>query len=299
MAEFIDRNYRDMQIKKIKYNRKSVFYQTSGDGACVLFLHGFGEDGTIWDEFAEKISGKFKLIIPDIPGSGKSEMLPSEIGPLQNVPGSQHLTDKVIQHPTIEDFAEVITAILDEEAVKECVLIGHSMGGYIALAFAEKHPEKLLALGLFHSSAFADDEQKIDARLKAIEFIRTNGAHAFLKTSIPNLFADSYKQKNPGRIDALIEAGKNFSSEALIQYYYAMINRPDRIRVLETFPKPVLFIIGEGDTAIPLKNSLLQCHLPGISYVHILPEVGHMGMIENSNTPDLVSSFLNQTISTK
>ena len=83
-------------------------------------------------------------------------------------------------------------------------------------------------------------------------------------------------------MEELIEEGKNFNAEALIQYYHAMINRPDRTEVLKTFSKPVLFIIGEKDNAVPLQASLQQCHMPAISHVHIL-DTGHMGMIEQSS----------------
>ena len=284
-------------MENIQYKDSTIFYRKLGNGPCVVLIHGFAEDGNIWDDIIDELTENFLLIIPDLPGSGHSQMLSTEeTHPSQIVSGGQTLsrrqTDRKTQHPAIEDFAEVIKYILDKELVNECIMIGHSMGGYISLAFAEKYPDKLNALGLFHSSAFADDEAKIEGRLKAIDFISTHGAHAFLRTSIPNLFADRFKQKSPDRIAALIDSAENFTAESLIQYYYAMINRPDRIHVLETFSKPILFIIGEEDTAIPLKSSLLQCHIPLISNVHILPRVGHMGMMEKPDTAKLISSFL-------
>jgi pimeloyl-ACP methyl ester carboxylesterase len=284
-------------MENILHKGRSVFYRKRGKGPIVVLVHGFAEDGDIWNDIINELTENFHLIIPDLPGSGRSQILSSEeTSPSQIVSGGQRpgqqQGDRKSQHPTIEDFAEVIKSILDKEMVDECIMIGHSMGGYISLAFAEKYPDKLNALGLFHSSAFADDEAKIEARLKAIDFIRTYGAHAFLRTSIPNLFSDSFKQNSPDRIAALIDSAENFTAESLIQYYYAMINRPDRIHVLETFSKPILFIIGEDDTAIPLKSSLLQCHIPLISYVHILPQVGHMGMMEKPDTAKLIASFL-------
>lgn len=150
------------------------------------------------------------------------------------------------------------------------------MGGYITLAFAEKYPDYLNSIGLFHSSAFADDEEKKQTRIKAIDFIKETGSYAFLKTAIPKLFSGDLHKKE---MDELIEKGREFQPEALIQYYHAMINRPDRSALLKNFKKPVLFIIGEKDTAIPLKPSLEQTHLPAITNVNIL-DTGHMGMIE-------------------
>ena len=256
--------------KSIQYKNKNIYYRIFGEGKPVMLLHGFGEDGNVWNKLIPYLQNNFYLIIPDLPGSGKSEMLEGE-----NI--------------SIDDYADVIKEIVTYELAESFSLIGHSMGGYITLAFAEKYPELLNGFGLFHSSAFADDDEKKQTRRKAIEFIKTNGAYAFLKTSIPNLFAGKEHLKE---MEALIEDGKNFSKEALIQYYKAMINRPDRTHVLKTFNKPVLFIIGEKDTAIPLQASLQQCHLPAIAHVHIL-ETAHMGMIQESNKSQLLlESFL-------
>lgn len=156
------------------------------------------------------------------------------------------------------------------------------MGGYITLAFAEKYPELLNSFGLFHSSAYADSVQKIEIRKKAIEFISKKGAEEFLKTSIPNLFAEKTKQQRPELIERLLKIANKISSEALIQYYEAMIARPDRTSVLRSFSKPVLFIIGKYDTAVPMEDSLQQSHLPAVSSIHILQHSGHIGMWEEA-----------------
>ncbi len=100
--------------------------------------------------------------------------------------------------------------------------------------------------------------------------------------------------EHPEVIEKLIESGNHFNSKALIQYCRAMIKRPERIEVLKQTTLPVLFIIGEKDQAIPLQQSLAQCHLPSMSYVHILPNAGHMGMIEEKELcNNIVTSFLN------
>jgi pimeloyl-ACP methyl ester carboxylesterase len=267
--------------KFIQYKNKSIHYRVFGKGEPVVLVHGFGEDGNIWNELIKDLQNNFHLIVPDIPGSGKSEMLDGDI--------------------SIEDYADVIKEILANELSEVSptggdlegavvVMIGHSMGGYITLAFAEKYPELLNGFGLFHSSAFADDEEKKQTRRKAIDFIKANGAYAFLRTSIPNLFAGKQHLKE---MEDLIEDGKKFSSEVLIQYSYAMINRPDRTEILKTFCKPVLFIIGEKDNAIPLQASLQQCHLPAIAHVHILQNAGHMGMVEETITgKKIIEAFL-------
>ena len=156
------------------------------------------------------------------------------------------------------------------------------MGGYITLALAEKYPQLLNAMGLVHSSAFADSEEKKAARLKSIEFIKANGAYEFLKTAIPGLFGDPWSAIHQQEINTLIEKGKHFSSEALVQYYYAMIARPERTAVLNNFSHPVLFIIGEHDKAVPFKQSMQQTPLSNLSYIFILRNSAHMGMWEEA-----------------
>lgn len=163
------------------------------------------------------------------------------------------------------------------------------MGGYITLAYADKYPETLNGFGLFHSSAYADDEAKIATRKKAILFIEQNGTAAFFKTTIPNLFYNQEKSTDDKKI--LIEKGNSFAPEVLIQQYNAMITRRDTTSILKTFKHPILFIMGEHDKAIPFEHSLQQSHLPQIAYIHILRNTGHMGMKEE---PDLVNNFMEE-----
>ena len=157
-------------------------------------------------------------------------------------------------------------------------------------------PELLNAFGLFHSTAYADDDAKKETRRKGIEFIKSNGASAFLKTTTPNLFSEKTKKENPELVEKLIDQSKDFSSESLIQYYEAMIQRPDRTSVLKSFHQPILFIIGKHDTAVPLQSSLEQCYLPSISHIHILQNSGHMGMWEEKDkaTENLLNFLIRQ-----
>ena len=259
--------------KTITYQSCTIFYRVTGNGKPVVLLHGFGEDGNIWNAQVAYLKDRFCLIVPDLPGSGGSEM---------------------IKDMSIVGMAEVIKAILAEEKTVECCMLGHSMGGYITLALAEKYPALLKRFGLVHSSAFADSEEKKIARSKSIAFIKNIGAYQFLKTSIPGLFkgSDGSKPSDPYIYD-LIEKGNNFSPEALIQYYEAMRNRPDRTEVLKNFIGPILFVMGEYDTAAPFQDSLKQCYLPHMAHVHILRNSAHMGMLEETvKTNEVLGQFL-------
>jgi pimeloyl-ACP methyl ester carboxylesterase len=151
------------------------------------------------------------------------------------------------------------------------------------------------AFGLVHSTAYADNAEKKAVRDKAIYFIHQRGAYQFLKTTLPNLFSENSRSKNPAPIKELIEKGNNFSPAALVKYYQAMKHRPDRTDVLRTTKLPVLFVMGKYDTAAPLEDVLKQCHLPEKAYIHILHDTGHMGMLEEKQTTNkLLEKFLEE-----
>ena len=250
-----------MATNQIKFKGKKIVYYVYGTGKPVILIHGFGEDHSVWHNQVAYFKNKYQLVIPDLPGSGASEMTDD-----MSIDGMALIIKKIIEAVTKED--------------DKIILIGHSMGGYISLAYAEKYSEKLLGLGLFHSSSYADSKEKIITRKKGIEFIETHGAFSFLKNTLPNLFSNHTKEQQPELVQQLIEKSGNFSASALVTYYESMIDRPDRRSILETSTIPVLFIISENDQAIPVSDSLEQTSLPGKSYITILKNSGHMGMLE-------------------
>lgn len=266
--------------KEFLYQNKKIVYRVIAKGKPVILIHGFGEDSSVWKNQVDFLKDKFRLIIPDQPGSGQSEM---------------------IDDMSMEGMAEVIKEIIETEVSKippaggfrGACIIGHSMGGYITLALVEKYPNHISAFGLFHSTACADSEEKKVIRRKGIEFIRQHGAFEFLKTTTPNLFAPQTKDERPELIDEQVAASDNFLPAALVSYYEAMMQRPDRTEMLQKAVVPVLFIMGEYDNAIPLQDGLKQCHLPEKSYIHILRKSGHMGMLEEKDRcNEILEKFL-------
>ena len=260
-----------MEEKTINIGENPLYYRVIGNGKTVFLIHGFGEEGSIWDNQVEALKNEYRLIIPDLPGSGRS--------PIQ-------------KDMSMEGLAESIHEIIMNEspiAEQKPIMIGHSMGGYITLAYAEKYRGSLTAIGLVHSSAFADNEEKKAARRKSIEFIREHGAVLFIQQTLPNLFSEKTRTEKPQIVEELIEKNTNFSAESLVQYYDAMMARPDRTQIVKEFPGAVLYIIGQHDNAIPLQQSLQQCHMPIVGYIHILRDSGHMGMLEE---PALCTRFL-------
>ncbi len=250
-------------LQSFTYRSSSISYSLTGQGKPIVLLHGFGEDSKVWNEQVAFLQQQFTVIVPDLPGTGLSGVLSGE-----NI--------------TIEDYADCLHALLEDAGIHTCIMLGHSMGGYITLAFAEKYSTYLVGFGLVHSTAFADSDEKKKTREKGIAFMEQQGAYAFLKTSIPGLFGEAFKERHPEKIEAHIAAAKHFRKESLQQYYHAMMRRRDRTAVLQSSTVPVLFILGTEDIAAPLSEVLQQVHLPGISSIHILQGAGHMGIWEES-----------------
>jgi pimeloyl-ACP methyl ester carboxylesterase len=271
--------------KTLVYQSSTIHYREEGEGFPVLLLHGLAEDNALWDAQVASLRKDYRLIIPDLPGSGLSP-LP---GNTSSLPGNGS--------PSIDDLADAIKALCDKAGVGQCILIGHSMGGYVTLAFAQKYPDRLRGIGLFHSTAYADSEEKKAVRRKTIDFIRKNGSAAFIRQFTPSLLSDNTREKHPEILQGWIDRYSGFQPEALIYYHEAMISRPDRVSVLRDFAGPVLFIIGAHDNAVPMEHALQQCHVPSLSQVYILENTGHMGMLEEpSRSNRILQTFINFTL---
>lgn len=264
--------------KNFQYFTTNISYRIEGFGKPVVLVHGFGEDSTIWDKQMAFLKDHCLIVAPDIPGSGKSSTL-------------EGLTQAI----TLEDYAVCIHALLLHEKIESCIMLGHSMGGYITLAFEELYHNMLTGFGLIHSTAYADNEEKKLNRQRGIEMMEQYGAHSFLKKTIPNLFSANFKQQHPEVVEDWVEKAGSFSTLACQQYYTAMMNRPDRTETLKNSKVPVLFIAGTEDTAVPLSDMLQQSGLPSVAYIQVLENTGHMGMLEaTQKVNEYILEFINQ-----
>lgn len=251
-----------MERKSIQIDGKQVFYTLYGNGAPVMLVHGFGEDDSIWRHQISALQNDFRLIVPQLPGTAASERLGVT---------------------TMESLAASLLQILEAEGVAQVVMIGHSMGGYITLAFAEAFADRLIGFGLFHSTAFADSEEKKANRRKGIEFIQEHGGAGFLRTITPNLFSEMTRNNRPELVKATVDAIPTYSDASLIAYYNAMLQRPDRTAVLRQATVPVFFMIGQHDQAAPYADTIQQAAMPETAQVTVLSDVGHLGMLEDTD----------------
>jgi pimeloyl-ACP methyl ester carboxylesterase len=238
----------------------NVYYYKTGKGPAVVLLHGFPDSGEIWKSVAADLSPEFTVIVPDMPGSVRS--------PLSG--------------PTLlSEMAVEVKQLLDQEGIKKAVIIGHSMGGYIALAFARAYPRYTAGISLVHSTPFADDEEKKMVRQKAIDIIRNGGKEAFVKQMTANLFAPDFSARYPEVVIHKAAMGNAVGEEGMVNFYKAMIARPDSRDVTAHATFPVQWIFGDQDFVIPYKSIMKECYGASVNFVTLYEGCGHMSMIEN------------------
>lgn len=238
-----------------------TYSKVSGKGLPVVFLHGFGEDHSLWENLIDSLSSEYMTIAIDLPGFGKSPVVEGRF--------------------SIDDIAEVVFSHLSSDlGISRFTIFGHSLGGYVALSIAEKHPEQILGLGLINSTTLEDSPEKRVNRDKTAQFIRNHQASFFLKTFVPNLFAEEYRYKYQQEIDFVTAMGQHLDEDVLADYMLAMKHRPDRSHLLKKIQN-FLYIGGENDTGISLEDHKMQISsLINTSNGHVLENVGHMSMYE-------------------
>lgn len=246
-----------------------VFYTDHGEGFPVILIHGFCETHEVWSRFGKQLANDFRVISVDLPGFGQSTPLPDNF--------------------SVADAASAIRKLLTSLKIKQCIPIGHSLGGYVTLAMVNQQPELFSAFGLFHSTAYADSDERKASRNKVIEFVTKNGVEPFIETFIPPLF---YDKAHPD-IPAAVKMALQTRQATLIGYAKAMRDRPDLTGVIQKFNKPIIFVAGEKDTVIPVETLQKQAKLATKSNLHIVRDAAHMGMFEKeTDTVNLIHSFL-------
>ncbi|MDF2455828.1 MAG: alpha/beta hydrolase [Cytophagaceae bacterium] len=241
----------------------TLSYTSLGKGPAVLLVHGFCEDQSIWSDYAQQLSASYHVIVTDLPGFGKS---------------SPEFGEAVNMEYYARRLHEVLELVLKTD--ERVTFIGHSLGGYVALAFAELYPERLNGFSLFHSTAFPDNEEKKQSRDKVAQYIQDKGVPAFTDNFVEPLFYEGNRERLKTEIEKVKQQAALTTKEGAVSATLAMKARPDRTNVLKEAKVPVLFIVGKKDTAIPLETSKEQFYLPTKSLVYVLDNVGHMGMLE-------------------
>ena len=243
----------------ILFRNKRIYYKVEGRGNAIVLLHGFMETMEIWNDISIKLSEKYQVITIDLPGHGKSENI-----------DSVH---------SMQLMAEAVHAVFHELHVFSCIMIGHSMGGYVTLAFADLFKSYLKGFGLFHSHPLEDSDEVKNNRNKVIEAVNQDHK-TFVTGFFPALFAKENVEIFSKEIKGIEILALKMSKESIIAAVAGMRDRTDKTQTLIYAEVPFLAILGKEDFRIPLNTILPNFILAGKSCVNVLDHVGHMGFIE-------------------
>lgn len=246
-----------------------LHFEIKGNGKeTLVLLHGFMENMTIWEDMEKHLSEKFSLLKIDLPGHGKS--------------------DRIAEIQTMELMAEEVKKVIDKQGLQSVHLLGHSMGGYISLAFAEKYPEYLKSLTLFFSTYFTDDEVKKEQRVKSYRIIKDAFAH-YARAGVPNLFNPNEKDILEGKINKALEIALSTDNLGALACAKGMVERTDKRSVLENLEAKILVLAGKYDNAVKVTQTIH--HLPDKTNIksYIL-DCGHNGHWEK---PSICAEIIN------
>ena len=252
-------------MKQIIYKNTKISFTDDGKGTAVVLLHGFLENKTMWDKYVSALSKNHRVITIDLLGHGETECL-----------GYVH---------TMEDQADMIFAVLISLRIRKIVLVGHSMGGYVALAFAELYPDKVKGLFLLNSTSRADsDERKIN-RDRAIKAVKQNHTN-FVRISITNLFSEDNREVFAKEIEKVKLQALKTPLQGIVASLEGMKIRKDREVLLHFAPYPIQVVLGEKDGVLIYDDTIDQIEGTKVELT-TFPD-GHMSHIENEKELKIV-----------
>jgi pimeloyl-ACP methyl ester carboxylesterase len=254
------------------FENTAISYDETGKGKPLVFLHGYLEAKEVWQPLTNILSGEFRIITIDIPGHGAS-----------GIAGEVH---------TMELIAEAVSEVMKDAGINRVLMTGHSLGGYAALAFAEKYPEKLSGYVLFHSHPHADTPEAIEKRRREISLVRAGKKDLMYPGNVSMMFAEQNLMKMTGAVRRFQDIASKNPGDGIIALLKGMMARPSRKNVVEGGMVPLLWILGRYDRYFSPQKVLDNIKLPQNSAVEILEDSGHLGFIEETEkSARLIAGF--------
>lgn len=245
-------------MKQAIFKNTKISYSDTGKGTAVVLLHGFLENQTMWNPYIAEFSKRNRVITIDLLGHGQTECL-----------GYVH---------TMEDNADAVHAVLSELRIRKAILVGHSMGGYVALAFAELYPDTVKGLVLLNSTSRADSEERKANRDRAIIAVKQSYTN-FIRMSIANLFSEDNRERLADEIENVKLEALKTPLQGIVASLEGMKIRQDREVLLHLTPYPKMLILGEKDPVLAYEENKSQIENTEVQLVSF-PD-GHMSHIEN------------------
>lgn len=249
-------------------NKKQILnYRIVGDGYPVVFLHGFLESNKMWESLLDYIPN-IQAICIELPGHGESNLLEKEL--------------------SLESISEAVKNTISTITKEEFSIVGHSLGGYVALHLAKDAELNINQIILLHSHPWADSASKKIDRVRAAKVVEYSKI-LFLKESIPKLYhkPEFFETK----INHLIEEAYKMSENAIVQTLFAMRDREDKNEVLKKWGNKIHIIQGEFDVLINAQKLKKQAEENDNKF-HLIKSIGHMGHHEREKEVARILSFL-------
>jgi len=245
-------------LKNILYKNTKLSFTDSGEGTAIVLLHGFLENKKMWTEYVTLFSEKYRIITIDLLGHGESDCL-----------GYVH---------SMEDNAEAVHEVLEHLNIEKAIIVGHSMGGYVGLAFAELYPKNIQKLVLLNSSSKEDSAEKKLNRTRAIKAVKQNYT-GFVSLAIANLFSENNRTRLAKEIEKVKEQALKTPLQGIVASLEGMKIRKDREVILSENRFPVLLILGKKDPVLNYEENISQIEDTTGELVSF--NDGHMSHIEN------------------
>jgi pimeloyl-ACP methyl ester carboxylesterase len=242
------------------YKGRRICYSDSGKGTAIVLLHGYLESSEVWNGFKDKLASEFRVISMDLPGHG--------------------LSDIYDETHSMEFMATVVKELLDGLSISKVFITGHSLGGYVALAFLELYPDYLSGYIMFHSHPFSDSAEAVEKRIREIMIVKAGKKHLMYPDNVIKMFAPSNIDKYSEALERSKEIASKIPGEGIIAVLTGMMQRPSRSALMEEGRVPCLWILGLMDSYIPCDIILSKVKLPSNASAVVLKNSGHVGFIE-------------------
>lgn len=252
-------------MKQIIYKNTAISYSDIGKGTAVVLLHGFLENKTMWKDLAPSLAKKNRVIAIDLLGHGETDCL-----------GYVH---------SMEENAEIVKTILSHLRIRKAIFIGHSMGGYVALAFAELYPQFIKGIVLLNSTAKEDSEERKINRDRAIKAVKQNYIN-FVRMSITNLFGENNRERLENEIETVKLEALKTPLQGIVATLEGMKIRKERQFILKETDFPKLLILGKKDGVLIYNENSSQIENTNTELISF-PD-GHMSHIENKEELETV-----------
>jgi len=248
--------------KRVKFEGIDISYTDSGKGRPVILLHGYLEAKTIWEPLCSIIEKKFRVVAIDLPGHGDS-----------GVASESH---------TMEFMASAVRSVADLLGLKNIFMIGHSLGGYVTLAFLDLYPDLLAGYCLFHSHPNQDTSAALKNRRREIFVVRGGKKNIMYPENIAKMFALKNTETMKEAMARSRQIASRTSAEGIIAALNGMMERPSRKSLLERGVKPLLWILGRGDRYFSPETATALTRLPSNARIIVLENSGHLGFVEET-----------------